>query len=484
MKHMRKVFALALTLIMALALTVPAFAAEITIDPNVPADGADTTETYTAYKIFDATFQGDDTTGNVAYTIAAGSAFLSTIQNFKVGDQNAFTLTLSADGSKYIVKANPCYTQEAAADLAVALKAVAATTGAQGITSTYNNATGKYDIDVGDKGYYFIVSSLGSKMIVDTLGDIEIDTKNDYPTLTKKIVDGNNKVDSITADRGNTITFEVVVSIPETAVGAITVHDELDAAMTYGSLVENTQVTQKASHCDTCTVEFEISADVVASVVAAEGEGGTVTFQYTATLNGDAAHATAHENDAYLTYSNYTSAKDTVSVFTYFIDVYKYTEVGGQKTGLAGAGFVLKNADNKYYKNTDGVVTWVDNIADATEYMTVDATEASGTEGQEGYVPAQPAKYVVSFEGLKNGIYTVIEKTVPTGYNPLATDPTATINNANVTGSTQIEVLNQTGVELPSTGGIGTTIFYMVGGILMAGAAILLITKKKMSNEQ
>lgn len=478
MKRTKKLFSLALAFIMAMALMTPAFAAEITIAPNVPEGGSDTAETYTAYKIFDATFQGDDTTGNVAYTIAADSAFLSTIQDFKVGEQNAFTLTQSADGSKYIVEANSCYTSDAAADLAVALKTAAVANNVQGIPSTYNTTTKKYDINVVDKGYYFIVSSLGSKMIVDTLGDIEIATKNTYPSLTKKIVDGNDRVDSITADRGNTITFEVVVSIPETAVGAITVHDELDATMTYGSLVENTQVTQKATHCNTCTVEFEISAEVVADVVAAEGEGGTVTFQYTATLNGDAAHATAHENDAYLTYSHYTSAKDTVSVNTYFIDVYKYTMVNGQKTGLAGAGFVLKNADSKYYKNINGVVTWVADIADATEYKTTDAV---GNPGEEGY---EAAKYVVTFEGLKNGTYTVIEKTVPTGYNPLATDPTATISNANVTGDTQIEVLNQSGTELPATGGMGTTIFYVVGGVLMAGAAILLITKKKMSNEQ
>ena len=58
------------------------------------------------------------------------------------------------------------------------------------------------------------------------------------------------------------------------------------------------------------------------------------------------------------------------------------------------------------------------------------------------------------------------------------------VENANKTGDSQIEVLNQTGAELPATGGAGTTVFYTVGGILMAGAAILLITKKRMSIEE
>jgi LPXTG-motif cell wall-anchored protein len=141
---------------------------------------------------------------------------------------------------------------------------------------------------------------------------------------------------------------------------------------------------------------------------------------------------------------------------------------------LAGAGFVIQNSQNKYYKltteTTGGVTTnvveWVDSIDDATEYT-------SDADGK-----------VTAFTGLANGTYTLIEKTVPKGYNKAA-DSTFTIVEKDYTAGNleqATEVVNNGGAELPSTGGSGTTMLYIIGAILLVGAGILLVTRRRMNS--
>lgn len=461
MKNIKRFASVVMVLMMMLSMMIPAMAASITITSS-PDNGTDTTETYKAYKIFDATVSGE----NIAYAIDSTNPFYTVISDFTVtADEGgvstpikAFTLTQVNDTTTYIVQKNVDYD---AALLAEALKAVI-TESTVVADSASSSTDGKYVIDDLDEGYYLITSTLGSKMIIDTLKDEVIATKNVYPSLTKKIVDGDDRVDTITADWGSTVTFEIAVTIPETAVGPITVHDKIDDSMTLGSM-QNSSVSLDFVWGNACDCECTNSVTLSAATVAAN-LGETITYQYTATLNANAATATAHKNTAWLTYSNFTSTPDKVTVYTYEVDVFKYTNNDGDEIGLAGAGFVLKNSNGKYYCNTDGVVTWVDSEDDATEYTTA------------------ANDYTVTFAGIKNGTYTLHEKTVPVGYNP-AQDATVTVDDANVKGDTQIKVLNQSGTELPSTGGIGTTIFYCVGAVLAVGAFVLLITKKRMSRE-
>ena len=121
--------------------------------------------------------------------------------------------------------------------------------------------------------------------------------------------------------------------------------------------------------------------------------------------------------------------------------------------------------------NTNGDVTWVDAIEEA-EGVTEFATE---------YVTSEENDYTITFAGLANGTYTLIEKTVPTGYNPLAENPTVTITDANKTDGGAVQVENNTGTELPSTGGMGTTVFYIIGAVLMLGAVVVLVSRKRMA---
>ena len=434
---MKKIIALIMALALVMGLAITASAASITIMPNVPTGGSSTGETYTAYKIFDATYDGalgENTP--ISYTIEETNPFFNAISA-----SGYFTLTeINGDSGIHNVKKNDNFDDAAAATLATQLKAVVDAKKLDG-TESSNDV-----INVAGKGYYLITSTLGSKMIVDTLGDITIETKNAYPSLTKE-------ADKNTAAFGETVTYTVTVYVPATAVGEIKVIDTM-TNLTYVALAEGTTADVTDS-LNEKVVTFTIPANVVAGNL-----DGTVTIKYTATVD---ANQTTAKNEAYLTYSKFISTKVSTSLKNYVIDVFKYTGSENTKTGLAGAGFVLKNSEGKYYKLTNGIVSWVDTEAEATEYKTADNA------------------YTVTFAGLANGEYTLVEKTVPAGYNK-ANDTPVKVENADRTDEYQIQVLNNTGSELPSTGGIGTTLFYVIGGLLMTGAAVLLITKKRMPN--
>lgn len=456
---MKKIFAIMLALVLVLAMGIPAMAATITVPGDPDGDQNSNNETYNAYKIFDVTKNG---TGGYAYTIEKVSPWVSVLNT---AEQTYVTLSLLPDGKHYSVTANN-------------LTAANAKAFAEYLWNHKPGDANSIPLSVGsnnvDDGYYLIISSLGSALALATTDiPVDITEKNEYPSVTKKIVSGADKVDSITADRGQTITFEITVTIPKTVDTnkVITVHDKLDTAMTYvEGPAADTGVDKYDSKCNNCSFEFVIKPERVRSIVdniSADATSGTCVFTYTAKLNGDATTATAHPNKAYITYSNFQSVEDEVNVYTYEIDVFKYTtgKNDADEIGLAGASFVLKNADGKYYyKNDNGVVTWVDSVENATVLTTAEDS------------------YTVKFAGLANGVYTLVETQAPNGYNP-ADDRTVTINNANLTGDKQIKVLNQAGTVLPSTGGIGTTIFYVVGGLLMAAAIVLLVTKKKVSSK-
>ena len=186
--------------------------------------------------------------------------------------------------------------------------------------------------------------------------------------------------------------------------------------------------------------------------------------------------------------------EDNKTIYTYAIALKKVDDKGKP---LAGAVFefpfyVKTTAD------TDGA------------YIYAGTTAGEGLTNQI----TTPADGVIVVKGVKSGTYSITEVTAPAGYNKLTAPVSVTAvqtgktsthttvyldENGNVTSTetsttvevilndiaaTAIVVVNKTGAELPSTGGMGTTIFYVLGGVLMAGAAILLVTKKKMFNEQ
>lgn len=447
---MKKFSAILLAVLMMLSMT--AMAASITITPPVVPEGAtETNITYTAYKIFDATISGE----NVSYTIDNTSPYFTAIQKAS----NYFTLTQVGKTNTHVVTVNTsAYTAEAADTFADTLKAVTAT--AAGTLTKQDD--GKYKLDNLADGYYLVTSSVGSDLILDTIGDIAINAKNEYPTITKKV---ENK-ETTTADMGEVLTFTIDVTIPEDAVGEIVVHDKM-TGLEYQSMTAVEGITAATTALtDDCAVHFTLSADYVAA-----NKSKTVTITYTAKVTADIAN-----NEAWLVDGTFTSTKDETKVYSTDVVINKTADDGDADsyTGakLAGAKFVLKNSEGKFYKvdTATGAVSWVENQTDATVVTTDD-------------------KGAATFANIADGTYSLIETEAPAGYN-LLTAPVSVIVNATTTtdansNTTVVPVTanveNSTGSELPSTGGMGTTLFYVVGSLMMAAAVVVLVAKKKVA---
>ncbi|MBQ7093634.1 MAG: LPXTG cell wall anchor domain-containing protein, partial [Clostridia bacterium] len=175
---------------------------------------------------------------------------------------------------------------------------------------------------------------------------------------------------------------------------------------------------------------------------------------------------------AWITYSGQESAHHTVTVKTFKVDLLK---TDGEEE-LDGATFKLYKATKETVENKE-VYTKTGEAIDLIEieggYAVADSTaEVMVTDINVGHAV---------IKGLGNGDYCFEETVAPEGYNKLPSVVGFTINNEN---HAEIEVVNQSGATLPGTGGVGTTMFYVLGSVMMIGAAVLLVTKKKMANEQ
>ena len=295
---MKRIASILLALVMLLSLATTASAASITITPPTLPEGAEETGiTYTAYIIFDATitYQDDGTIESVAYTIQKSSPYFQTIS-----DSGYFTLTASAgDADTYVVEAKDTYTETVADSFADTLKAVAAD--AAGILT--KQADGTYKLDGLADGYYLVTSTVGSDLILDTIGDITVNTKNEYPTLDKKV---EGKDDYTTADMGEVLTFTIDVKIPADAVGEIVVHDTM-TGLAYQSMTAVDGITETVTGLDDgCAVHFTLTADYIAA-----HKGTTITITYTAMVTADVAN-----NESWLVDDTYTSTPDDTDVYS------------------------------------------------------------------------------------------------------------------------------------------------------------------------
>jgi fimbrial isopeptide formation D2 family protein/LPXTG-motif cell wall-anchored protein len=491
------VLALALTMtLVGAALAATPTSGSITVNPN------NNGQTYTLYHLFDAhiTFtetpganEGDDPTytqAAITYTLPTGKTLDTTGAQWFTVNSNGFiekTSNLTDD----------------------VMKSAEFRTWAKGFgTANATTKTATQDNDPNVKwenlpfGYYLVDSTLGAFVGIDSANpDVTIRDKNNPPSLDKSITgvkDENNANDGsifnatdanetsdpgqgsnehAIAQVGDTITYSIVIVAKPGALNYV-LTDTMDNGLTppeaagVSVMAGTTDLkTQDAGTGKAATVSVSgqtITVNFAQAYLDTITANTTITVTYTATLNDDAVVATdSNDNTARLTWghdndSNYTT--DDSKVWTAKIGVNKrINEESGDP--LAGAGFVLKNSSNKYYQwdETSKVVHWVDSIDNAT----VRTTNNTGA--------------IDPFEGLPNGTYTLVEKIVPDGYNKTA-DTTITIANANVTADNLAQtatVINNAGSVLPSTGGIGTTIFYIAGLVLVLGAAAIVIARRK-----
>lgn len=497
MKKFKKIFAALAASALVAAMSFTSMAASITINrgdtATVPGAASDTVQ-YTYYRVLKANIAGD----NVSYYVDN-----ETLKDAIVGNASLTALfdvhEYTEDGNKkwnVVPKTN--YSEFSKADKKVAAEEIAAAfdeikgkvpqdpknpqTHEYFGTFSRDNGTGKASATLPGDGYYLIVSSLGTKLAVQTAGNknIEINEKNEYPTLTKDFETTTAK--SLNASYGEGISYKVSVTIPddvaETEIQVIDVMDDGltpctddDGKLEVVATVGGTTVTGVTSSIVKSVVvgKQQISITIPATQVKAN-HGNTVDLVYKAKLNNKATVNENQDNTAQLTYGNYTGLKTkAVSVKTFGIKLQKKAGSAENPAELAdGAGdakFTLYDSNNNMItltKDADSNTYKVNPIA-----STSDAILAGKTSGE------------ATIDGLKNGTYYLVEDVAPKGYNKLTEKVEVSITGNEEGGYKNAVVYNNAGIKLPSTGGMGTTVFAIVGLLVMAGAAVTLIVKKR-----
>ena len=369
-------------------------------------------------------------------------------------------------------------------------------------------------------GYYMVleVGEVGghaakSEHIIQVVGNTEVVAKMDVPTSYKKVKDTNDSIansttgwqDSADYDIGDAVPFQLTATVAENILDfkgpyALTFHDKQSPGLTFNSgsvevKIDGQTVTTGYSVVtqgitDGCTFHVKFNDLKVYKEQRIQG-GSVVTVEYTSRLNENAVPgATGNPNLMHITFSNNpnssvepeengTTPDDKVIVFTFEMDVFKYDGTKGETPTdpLAGAEFTLE-------KKINGVYEEVGRIGPK------DALDLGGVQAW------------FRFSGLDDGEYRLSETKTPRGYNtakpveftitashsveaeePILIDLNCTGDGITVNQNKQIHatVYNYRGNTLPSTGGMGTTVFYVLGSILAVGAAILLVSKKRMN---
>lgn len=512
---MKKLLAIFLAMMLVLSMGVTAFATGDTDEGSITIYNATINEDYAAYKIFDATY-GE---GGAAYSIKTTSQFYEAVE-----DSGLFTLTPSA------VDSTTCVVTlvEGTTDTAILnwLKGLSVASMTPDASMTASSTTVRFD-DL-SFGYYFVTTTLGVAVSVDNVHtDVTIIDKNQAPDWEdpdgpdgdqapgKNVsADGTNYAATSTAGIGDTVHFKLNAYAPlfhgdklvtkyiftDTLADAFTYNNDLVVKANGSTLAEYTDYTVMFNDAtNTLTIELDVNANAITGYAWATDTH--LEFTYTAVLNAEAT--LDNLNTASMTWKELTPNPDdptnpddpdevpdepdtpptdvTTHTYTYGFNL---TKVDGTDTTkvLEGAEFKLYDAqtEDNQIKLVDITASVTNPAQDTNYYRVADATETTA----DATIVAGKA---IIF-GLDEGVYWLEEIAAPTGYNML-TERVSFQTGKEIEGEDEIPtyvdvaVENNTGTILPETGGIGTTIFYVLGGILVAGATVLLITKKRLSKQ-
>ena len=483
---MKKIISVLLALVMTLALSVSALAAG---EGSITVDNAVNGKTYTIYRIFALNSHSND------YKAI----------NYKVSEKWKGFFEANAEGLKYVDIDGQGYVtwkkNASAADFAAeAIKFAKA-------NSIVNDgdavaANGKVEFKNLTLGYYLVQSDLGALCSLDTtMPNVTIKEKNAEPTNVKEVQEDANSAwgNKNDADIGQTVNFKSTITAQAGAEKYV-FHDKMSTGLTYGSVTGVTlnDTPVGAANYTIKTSGFAENHDCTFEVIFTQAfcdtlkAGDKIVISYTATVNENAVVGPdGNLNTSKVSYGEngkFSTVPSETKTYTWDVDVLKYTMVKAteegkedtEKKGLANAQFVL-------YKMVNGVKNYA--IVDANNKITGWTTNAyNSAEAVKASVIITPDDGTFTITGLDSDTYYLEEIVAPAGYNVLSGPVKVIINDKgeviyNETVVETVEVLNQTGTELPSTGGMGTTIFYVLGGVLMAGAFVLLVVRKRMRAE-
>ena len=462
-KTFKKLFAALLAAALVLAMAVPAFAVTNATKGSITISKTVTDETYTIYRMFKLdSYNAESNT--YSYTVEpAWETFFST-----------------GAGSSYIdLDSNGHPTWKTGADAAAFAKAALTWAADKKISGTKETATGDtVTFSSLDLGYYLVDSSLGALCGLNTTNpDATIKEKNEKPEIKKEVqTSAGDWSSENNAKIGDTVEYKVEIKVADGAQ-KYTVTDTMSKGLTFNNS------SLKVTANDAVTTDYTLTSTtngftlvLPETYVSTLTKGTTIIVTYNATLNKDAViDGDGNANEVKLSYGNHqNTVPSKVTTKSYQFDLVKVD--GTTNKLLDGAEFELADGETKlsFVKDTAG------NYRVAT----------TGDEGATTTITVKNGK--VNIYGLAGKTYTLTETKAPDGYNKLVTSETVNLADGSKTHATIVDsvykdggvvVENHAGTVLPSTGGMGTTLFYVIGGGLMVAAVVLLVTKKRMEHK-
>lgn len=460
MKAIQRVIGTLVALLLVASMAGTVFAAG---DGSITIENPKAGETYQAHLIFDVVYNSDKSA--YSYTIASDSQWLTVVQSY-AGVTLSDEVTDGDGNSFYIITKNDTFS---AAAFSKTLQS--ALEGKPGINLT--TANGKATVTGLDLGYYFVSGTNGALCnLTTTQPDATIYDKNDVPF--------EKSADDVSVEVGQEVHFELLSKVPDTT-GFDTYTYEITDTMSAGlSFSKDVQVyVDSVLQTDNVTIsnaEDGTGFSLILDVMQLQDQTGKqIKVTYSAVVK-ESAVSVIQENDAQLKYSSDPTddsklavITDAEKLYTAKIVIDKF-ETENEDKKLANAQFVLMNSDGAFYTYDEETETvgW----AAAQQDASVMTTDQNGS---------------AVFLGLEDGVYTLKEIKAPAGYNLLTDTIDITVAGSS-SDETQLtvtaEVANNTGSRLPSTGGTGTKMFYVIGFMMMTvPAAWVLIRKQRRTGE-
>ena len=468
-KTFKKLFAALLAAALVLAMAVPAFAVTNATKGSITISNTVKDETYTIYRMFKLdSYNAESNT--YSYTVESDwEGFFKTGAGgnyITLDGQNHPTWTAADENDSTTVAAF------AKAALAWAKQKGIQSAGTQegnGSSITFSNL---------DLGYYLVDSSLGALCGLNTTNpDATIKEKNEKPEIKKEVqTSAGDWGSENNAKIGDIVEYKVEIKVADGAQ-KYTVTDTMSKGLTFNNS------SLKVTANDAVTTDYTLTSTtngftlvLPETYVSTLTKGTTIIVTYNATLNKDAViDGDGNANEVKLSYGNHqNTVPSKVTTKSYQFDLVKVD--GTTNKLLDGAEFELADGETKlsFVKDTAG------NYRVAT----------TGDEGATTTITVKGGK--VNIYGLAGKAYTLTEIKAPDGYNKLVTSETVNLADGSKTHATIVDsvykdggvvIENHAGTVLPSTGGMGTTLFYVIGGGLMVAAVVLLVTKKRMEHK-